>query len=98
MSRSLCSRPRLASHHVCASSIGVLAPTAHPLHGSDQGDGAIEEAAILVGDEKIGVEREARAEPIAVRTHAMRAVEAEKLGAGRFIAPVAGGAGVTRAQ
>ena len=65
-----------------------------PRSGTDQRDRPVVEAERRVGDQQIGVEGVARAEAVAIGAHAVRAVEAEQLRAGRLVALVAMGAGV----
>src|SRR5205807_10223499 len=74
--------------------VDVPAPAAHLAQLADQGDGPVGEAGGLIGDEQVRVEGVARAQPVAVGAHAVRAVEAEQLRAGRLITAVAVGAGV----
>src|SRR5207244_9616630 len=74
--------------------VDVLAPAAHAAQRPDQRDGAVIEAQRRVGDEQIRVEGELAAQAVAVGAHAVRAVEAEQLRAGRLVATTAVRTGV----
>ena len=60
----------------------------------DNLDGALLERQLSVGDQQVGIERVELAQSIALRAHALRAVEAEQLRTGRFKTQSAIGAGV----
>ena len=76
----------------------VLAPAPHAAQWPDDRDGAVVEAERRIGDHQVGIERIARAETVAVETHAVRTVEAEQLRRRWFVALVAMGAGIMGRQ
>ncbi len=78
--------------------VDVPPPATHLAHVADQRNRTREKAQIRIGNEQVGVKRVARAQPVAVRTHPMRAVEAKELRTGRLVALVAVGAGVMRRE
>src|SRR5262245_2490567 len=74
--------------------VDVLPPPAHAAELADQRERPVVERQGRVRDEEIGVERVARAEPVAVRAHALRTVEAEELRGGGLVTPMTICAGV----
>ena len=74
--------------------IDVATPAAHVAPGADEFDRTLGEREIGIGDETLRIEGVDFAEAVALRAHALRAVEAEKLRAGRIEAEAAMGAGV----
>jgi len=72
----------------------VLAPLAHAAKPADDRDGPFVERDRRVGNEQVRVEGVTAAEPVAVRTHPLGAVEAKELRRRGLVADVAVGAGV----
>src|SRR5262249_1122674 len=66
----------------------------HALEGADERDRPGVEAERRVGDEQVRLEGVALAQAVTIGAHALRAVEAEQLRAGRLVTPVAVGAAV----
>src|SRR5262249_28668427 len=69
--------------------VNVAAPPAHAAQRTHQRNGTLVEAEVRVGNEQRRVEGVACAKAVAVRTHSVRAVEAEKLWARRFVTAIA---------
>ena len=69
-------------------------PSAHLPPFAQQLDATLLKRPARIGDQPLGVERVDLSQPAALRTHALRTVEAEQLWAGRLEALLAVGAGV----
>ena len=88
------SRPNRRSTSVGHAAVDVPPPAAHVAPTSDQLDAALLKRLGRVGDQQRGVEGVDLPQAVALRAHALRAVEAEQLRAGRLEAQIAVGAGV----
>ena len=79
----------LAFEQLGHAAIDVPLPTPHLPPTPDQFDATLLERLARVGDQQLGVEAVDFAQPVALRTHASRAIEAEQLRAGRLEAELA---------
>ena len=91
-------KPVLALERIRHAAENVPFPAAHLPPFAQQLDASLLKRAARIGNQPLGIERVNLAQPAALGAHALGAVEAEQLRAGRFEALLAVGAGVVRGE